>query len=199
MDPIRAGWMHNHRLLTATILPEFSSAYETVDLLHDTCLAGSCSAGLGSNNGDAGKRYDGWRRYSRIRHHPACDTVREPECEPDDLGSTGAGRDRNFGERRRHRPGPRRWCGCWPIYRTEQQGMNVACADRWRRIVGERYGSNLKRRPGVGAVPAVRRPGNAALPDRDQPLLRAVSALALGKVSAASQRPALGPAPLPAL
>src|SRR5262245_15458709 len=117
MDPIRAEWLHNHRLLTATILAEFSSGYETVDLLHDTCLAGSCSAGLGSNTGDAGKRYDGWRRYSRIGHNPACDAV----CEPDDLGSTGAGRDRNFGERRRHSQfGPRRWCDCWPIYRIEQ-------------------------------------------------------------------------------
>ena len=139
--------------------------------------------GIGADCRHTGKRHT--QRHRHTRHRGIrIGGVSDDLCHPDGGHSSNCEHDDGWlGNRvRRGRP-IRQWGLGWglgqPIGTPGSTG-DIVLSRCFRRVFGERCDGTIEQRSGVGAVPALRSLGNAALPSRDRSFLRALTEVGSG-------------------
>lgn len=149
------------------------NAHEICSLLRSAGFDRGRFPGAGANCSHTGRRHKQRHRDTRsgdLRVDGACDD----KCQPHG-GHSGDSEhnDGGLGNRIRRERRFHRWDDGQPIEQPPQY-RDYLVSRCFRRVFGERDDGTLEQRSGVGAVPAIRILGNAALPSRNESFLRAL-------------------------
>jgi len=137
---------------------------------------------MGADGRHTGKRHK--QRHRHTRHRDLrFGGVPDDLCHPGGHSSNSEHDDGRLGDRVRRGHPIHQWGLGWGLGQPVEH--DIVLSRCFGRVFGERNDGAIEQRSGVGAVPAVRSLGNAALPSRDRSLLRAL--MELGDVTRAGE------------